>query len=202
MVWIFKITEKASCLYVCVRECAYICVWVCVYKYLSCFYGTHQCMFSCPLKPWSHHNTDSDTLQECWYTGRHHRYQDYFHIHQYLMIQSQHQMKGKMVIIELRYFFPSSSTQIIWSQICKLKLIRCTECVHFLFCTCARSPIGHQGITLAAAAFVASFWIGALGVTASVHDHAFVNICGNISTALLVRVTSLKNKELFFFWNW
>lgn len=41
---------------------------------------------------------------------------------------------------------------------------------------CTRSPIWHQCIPLTAAALVASFRIGALGVAAAVHDHTFIDI--------------------------
>lgn len=48
----------------------------------------HRCTFSCPSKPWSHRNRGSGTPQECWYTGHHHRRQDCFHTHRYLLTQS------------------------------------------------------------------------------------------------------------------
>lgn len=80
------------------------------------------------------------------------------------------------------------------------KLPRCTKPMCFPFYTCTRSPIWHQGITLTAAAFVASLRICALGVTASVHYHTFIDICENSNTTtLLVRSASLKG--VFFFLN-
>ena len=62
-----------------------------------------------------------------------------------------------------------------------------TQSEHLPFCTCARPPIWHQGVPFAAAPFVASFRIRALRVAASVHYHALINICENITTTLLVR---------------
>lgn len=106
--------------------------------------------------------------------------------------------KTRMTFIKLMHFFPSSSTQNMWSQICKIRLTRCTKSVYFPSYTCTRPPIWHQGITFTAATFIASFCISALGVTASVHYHTFVNICKNIATTLLVRDTALKKKERVF----
>ena len=173
--------------------CIYVCVHT-VYKYLSHSHDTHQCTFSCPWKPWSHHNTDNGTLQECWCTVHHHRYQDYFHIHQYLTTQIQHQMKTRTAFVKLTYLFfhpvslkISGARFVRWNQ---PDTHMHTQSEHLPFCTCARPPIWHQGVPFAAATFVASFCIRALRVAASIHYHALINICENITTTLLVRAIS------------
>ena len=76
-----------------------------------------------------------------------------------------------------------------------------TQSEHLPFCTCARPPIWHQGVPFAAATFVASFRIRALRVAASVHYHALINICENITTTLLVRAIPppLFLKRVFLF---
>ena len=63
------------------------------------------------------------------------------------------------------------------------------QSVDFPSRTCAGPPIRHQGIPFTAAAFIASFRISALRVTASIHYHALINICENMTTTSLVRAT-------------
>lgn len=65
------------------------------------------------------------------------------------------------------------------------------EVCGFLSCTCAGPPIRQQGVAFAAAALVASFGVCTLRVTAPIHDHALVNVCGNSdATTSLVSSTS------------
>lgn len=45
--------------------------------------------------------------------------------------------------------------------------------------TCTCPDIWHQGIAITAAALIAAFWVSTVGVTASIHYHALINIWGS-----------------------
>lgn len=166
---------------VCAHKSAYIWVCVCIYKYLSSFMVPTDACFHVH---WSHEAIITQTAILSRNVGTLAPITNIRIVFTFINIwryKINIKWKEGWLWVSSDIFSPSSSTQIIWSQMCKIKLIRCTKCVYFLFCTCAWSPIRHQSITLAAAAFVASFWIGALGVAASVHYHALINICENIA---------------------
>lgn len=48
--------------------------------------------------------------------------------------------------------------------------------VKLLYLTCATPHIWHQRISITATTFIAAFWITAVSVTASIHNHALINI--------------------------